>query len=294
MTETQAPNPPFATLQHWNALDARAAADAILPCNGSRAWADNLVSRRPFANPFDLTCTADIVWRALPASDWQQAFDSHPRIGEHHAKSTTPQSLQWSSAEQSAAQLTANTQPELAAANRQYEAKFGRIFIVCATGKSSAEMLALLRTRLSNDPPTELREAAEQQRQITQIRLRKWLARPETPYPMGLTTHILDTALGRPAANVSLTLSHFVGDTWQEISSARTDIDGRCKTLLGDHDLQAHTYKIRFETVDYFAAQQLTSIYPYVEIVFTISDPTQHYHIPLLLTANSYTTYRGS
>jgi len=175
MTETHAAN---STLARWNALDARAAAEAILPCNGSQAWAENLAALRPFQTPFDLTCTADIVWRSLPASAWRQAFDSHPRIGEQHAKSATTQSLTWSSAEQSAAQLSADTQAELAAANRAYEAKFNRIFIVCATGKTAAEMLILLQQRLTNDPPTELREAAEQQRQITQLRLRKWLAAP--------------------------------------------------------------------------------------------------------------------
>jgi 2-oxo-4-hydroxy-4-carboxy-5-ureidoimidazoline decarboxylase len=175
MTQTQASN---STLATWNALDAQAAADAILPCNGSRAWAENLTALRPFETSLDLTCTADIVWRALPASDWQQAFDSHPRIGEQHANSATTQSLQWSSGEQASTQLTTDTQAELAAANRAYEEKFNRIFIVCATGKSATEMLTILRTRLANDPATELREAAEQQRQITQIRLRKWLATP--------------------------------------------------------------------------------------------------------------------
>jgi len=163
------------TLAHWNALDPAAAAEAILPCNGSQAWAAQMAALRPFATAFDLTCTADIVWRSLPEADWQQAFDSHPRIGESHAKAATAASLALSSTEQSAAQLTADTQAELAAANRLYEETFGRIFIVCASGKSAAEMLTILRSRLANDPATELREAAEQQRQITQLRLRKWL-----------------------------------------------------------------------------------------------------------------------
>jgi 2-oxo-4-hydroxy-4-carboxy-5-ureidoimidazoline decarboxylase len=164
------------TLEHWNTLDATTAADLILPCTGSLAWATQLAALRPFATPFDLTCTADIVWRALPAADWQQAFDSHPRIGETHAKSATAASLALSATEQSAAQLTADTEAALAAANRAYEEKFNRIFILCATGKTATEILTHLHHRLSNDPATELREAAEQQRQITQLRLRKWLA----------------------------------------------------------------------------------------------------------------------
>jgi 2-oxo-4-hydroxy-4-carboxy-5-ureidoimidazoline decarboxylase len=164
------------TLAHWNTLTPEAAAAAILPCNGSPAWASQLAALRPFATPFDLTCTADIIWRALPVDAQQQAFDSHPRIGEHQAKSATAASLALSATEQSTAQLTPTTQIELAAANRLYEEKFNRIFIICATGKSADEILTILHHRLRNDPATELREAAEQQRQITQLRLRKWLA----------------------------------------------------------------------------------------------------------------------
>jgi 2-oxo-4-hydroxy-4-carboxy-5-ureidoimidazoline decarboxylase len=168
-----APNP---TLDHWNTLDAPAAADTILPHNGSRAWAEGMAALRPFESPFDLTCTADRVWASLEQHDWHQAFDSHPRIGEHKAKAATEASLAMSANEQSSAQLTDDIQQQLAEANRAYDEKFGRIFIVCATGKTAEQMLALLRNRLANDPSTELREAAEQQRQITQIRLRKWLA----------------------------------------------------------------------------------------------------------------------
>jgi 2-oxo-4-hydroxy-4-carboxy-5-ureidoimidazoline decarboxylase len=163
------------TLTTWNALDPAAATAGILPCNGSRAWAETLTAQRPFATPYDLTCTADIVWRALTPKDWQQAFDAHPRIGERHAKAANAASLALSANEQSEAKLTTSIQQQLAAANRIYEETFGRIFIVCAAGKTAAEMLILLNARLANDPATELHEAAEQQRQITQLRLRKWL-----------------------------------------------------------------------------------------------------------------------
>ena len=111
---------------------------------------------------------------------------------------------------------------------------------------------------------------------------------------MSLSTHILDTALGRPAANVSITLSQLEANTWHDLNTAPTDADGRCKTLLGNQALAAATYKLRFHTEPYFRAQNLPSLYPYIDITFTVTDPTQHHHIPLLLTANSYTTYRGS
>jgi 5-hydroxyisourate hydrolase len=111
---------------------------------------------------------------------------------------------------------------------------------------------------------------------------------------MGLSTHILDTALGRPAANVGLVLSQIQDGVWQEIGRSETDADGRCKTLLGDAPLEAATYKLRFATAEYYTAHNLTGLYPFVEIVFDVANPRQHFHIPLLLTANGYTTYRGS
>ncbi len=120
---------------------------------------------------------ADAVWWGLVESDWREAFNSHPRIGEENAqKSATVESLQWSTREQETAmRADERTKRWLADANRRYEANFGRIFIVCATGKSTPEILAILESRMTNDPTTELREAAEQQRQITQLRLRRWL-----------------------------------------------------------------------------------------------------------------------
>ncbi len=111
---------------------------------------------------------------------------------------------------------------------------------------------------------------------------------------MGISTHILDTALGKPAAGVLLVLLREIGDGWSEIGRGSTDVDGRCRTLLGERALEQATYKLRFETAPYFAAQKNPGLYPYVEIIFAVADPSQHYHIPLLIAANGYTTYRGS
>jgi 2-oxo-4-hydroxy-4-carboxy-5-ureidoimidazoline decarboxylase len=162
-------------LENWNRLEQTYATEAILPCNGSVAWAIGMVNARAFETPQELFAVSDKVWQGLTPSDWQQAFDSHPRIGEHKAKAASEQSLKWSAGEQSTATMDSTTEEKLAAANKEYEHKFGRIFIVCASGKTAAEMLAILNARLANDAATELKEAAEQQRQITQLRLRKWL-----------------------------------------------------------------------------------------------------------------------
>jgi len=163
-------------LARWNALDTEAAAREVLPCCGSRAWAMALAARRPISNETLLLETASSVWLGLYEEEWQEAFDSHPRIGQRKAVQATEQSLRWSAQEQiKAAVIDDAAKIALEDANRRYEERFGRIFIVCATNKSLAEILRILDSRMSNDAITELREAVEQQRQITQLRLRRWL-----------------------------------------------------------------------------------------------------------------------
>jgi 2-oxo-4-hydroxy-4-carboxy-5-ureidoimidazoline decarboxylase len=165
-----------ATLERWNGLDPSLAASEILPCCGSTAWAAELAARRPIADEDHLLIQSDAVWFGLPEAAWQEAFDSHPRIGQQKAKSATEISLGWSATEQSAA-MSADDRAKLALAeaNRRYEEKFHRIFIVCASGKSSQEILTILESRMNNDPITELHAAAEQQREITELRLQRWL-----------------------------------------------------------------------------------------------------------------------
>jgi 2-oxo-4-hydroxy-4-carboxy-5-ureidoimidazoline decarboxylase len=171
---------PYHALIHWNALDAQSAASEVLPCCGSRAWANCLTALRPFEDEQQLYEASDRVWDGLTDDDWREAFDSHPRIGQQRARSATSESLVWSSQEQRAAMSSTGSQGDavklaLAEGNRQYEERFGRIFIVCAAGKSAAEILAILNARMNSTPSLEWREAAEQQRQITQLRLRQWL-----------------------------------------------------------------------------------------------------------------------
>jgi OHCU decarboxylase len=112
----------------------------------------------------------------MEEADWLEAFACHPRIGEGKTAAASTQSATWSEQEQSSTANAANRLlTDLAAGNLRYERRFGFTYIVCATGKGAEEMLTILKRRLSNDRDTELREAAEQQRQIMQIRLRKWL-----------------------------------------------------------------------------------------------------------------------
>jgi OHCU decarboxylase len=159
-------------LANWNAISIEAAAKQILPCCGSIAWARGMASRRPFQNEATLIAASDETWRGLTEADWMEAFHSHPRIGESRALNSSTWAMQ---EQKQVADAGDAVKIALREGNREYEHKFGRIFIVCATGKSAADILEILRRRLQNDEGTEFYEAAEQQRQITQIRLKKWL-----------------------------------------------------------------------------------------------------------------------
>ena len=163
------------SLEYLNALSASEAANEFLKCCGSKRWADAMTRRRPYPNLEDLTLTANKIWWSLEPSDWLEAFRSHPKIGEKKtAEAVSQQAQNWAGQEQAAVQTASReTLDSLAELNQQYEAKFGFIFIVCATGKSADEMLALLRARLNNEIPIELRIAAAEQAKITEIRLKK-------------------------------------------------------------------------------------------------------------------------
>jgi allantoicase len=145
--------------------------ERVLACCGSRAWAAGLRERRPFANFEGLLQSSDDVWAGLPVEDRLEAFAGHPGIGERGGSA-------WSAGEQAGvADAGEDVRRDLEEGNREYDARFGHVFLINATGKSAAEMLQALRRRLGNDPETELAEATEQQRQITRIRLDK-LVRP--------------------------------------------------------------------------------------------------------------------
>ena len=136
-----------------------------------------MTDARPFESLDELLETADHLWWSLSEEDWLEAFRAHPKIGEKKAAAAqSEQARNWSKQEQSAVEeAAAETRTALAEGNLEYEKRFSFIYIVCATGKTSEEMLATLKRRLENDPETELRIAAEEQRKITQLRLEKLL-----------------------------------------------------------------------------------------------------------------------
>jgi 2-oxo-4-hydroxy-4-carboxy-5-ureidoimidazoline decarboxylase len=165
-------------LARWNQLNDEEAVREILACCGAQAWARAVAARRPFQDQTSLIQVSDEVWAGMATQDWMEAFSKHPRIGERRAPQlASAQSAAWSTQEQEKVATAGEAvQLALAEANRQYERRFNNVFIVCATGKTAPEILEILRRRLGNDDATELREAAEEQRKITNIRLRKWLS----------------------------------------------------------------------------------------------------------------------
>jgi OHCU decarboxylase len=155
-------------LARWNAMSTGEAEATMLACCGSKRWARRMARARPFHGEHELFASADRIWRELSEDDWLEAFGAHPRIGARASGQAAD--------EQAGARgATPQTLAALARANREYEERFGRIFIVCASGLSAEEMLDLCRRRLHNGPREELQAAAEEQRKITRLRLKKWL-----------------------------------------------------------------------------------------------------------------------
>jgi allantoicase len=164
-------------LRLLNTLPPAAAEATLRSCCCCVTWAEQVARARPFRDAQHLLETADLIWSSLGKERWLEAFRAHPRIGEHKAEAgQSAEARKWSEQEQStAAQAGAWAKAALLEANRAYEARFGHIFLICATGKSGEEILAGLQQRMNNDPETELRIAAEEQRKVTRLRLEKWM-----------------------------------------------------------------------------------------------------------------------
>ena len=155
-------------MELWQRVDSESIEEAralLAAACGAHRWVDRMLIRRPFGSREALLAVARDEWFSLGEADWREAFSHHPKIGEKTADRVA-------SKEQSRVKdAGAGMLQALADANRAYEKKFGYIFIVCASGRSAEEMLALLQKRLGNQPQTEIRIAAEEQAKITALRL---------------------------------------------------------------------------------------------------------------------------
>jgi 2-oxo-4-hydroxy-4-carboxy-5-ureidoimidazoline decarboxylase len=163
-------------MESWHRLDHAPADEArrfLTSCCGSTRWVELMMARRPFGSADALQAAARDTWAAVSPDDWKEAFSHHPKIGERNLNQAKFAATRHLSAREQAGvdEAAADVLDNLAEANRAYEARFGYIFIVCASGKTAAEMLALVRTRLSNDPAMEIQIAAGEQAKITALRL---------------------------------------------------------------------------------------------------------------------------
>lgn len=264
-----------------------------------------------------------VWWHQTSVAGWLEAFGAHPRIGNAAAlRAKLGSFADMSRDEQSAtAGASEDVFQELADWNGRYEAKFGHVFLIFAAGKSAQTVLESLKTRFESPPHEELLLAATQQMQITERRLaahfNKASTAPQQPPLEGgmqpLTSHVLDTSLGRPAEGVLITVQRAApGSTgpttagvWETIAAQHTNSDGRVPGLLPpSHILPAGRYRVVFGTEDYMTACRgehpgvwpEVPFYPTAAVVFNCAPGQvhQHYHIPLTWNPYGYSTYRGS
>ena len=286
------------TLDDFNMLSSSDAELALSQCCGATRWHRHMRDRMPYQGLQELQSAAISTWYdQCSKADWLEAFTHHPKIGDlDNLKKKFAATADLAGSEQAHVHLASvDLLEKLASANTAYEAKFGYIFIVCATGKSAGEMYALISARMHNTPAQEIRVAMGEQAKITALRLGK-LLNHEIHDIMGrsqITTHILDTSRGMPGEGIGVKLmSHSTEPSL--ISQGISNADGRIEDLLpAGRVLSPGTYTIAFDTQAYFEKLGVESFYPTVEIRFSVTDD-QHYHVPLLLNPFGYSTYRGS
>nr|AKF43377.1 transthyretin-like S-allantoin synthase protein [California macrophylla] len=324
----------------------------FLACCGSSKFAKEMALASPFSSLQAAVATARDIWfNKVDVNGWLEAFDAHPQIGKSAPSNHNSQtSAQWSKGEQSTALATATNSSlqELSDWNARYRQKFGFIFLICASGKSTSEILAELKKRYPNRPIIEFEIAADEQMKVTELRLAKLFATKAEAasaydqHPMTLekkaedrvsiigahltatseapagktfqisartrppiTTHVLDVSQGCPAAGLDVKLDMWMGKQsrpsfdendvggWVLQGFSSTDKDGRSGQLMSIVDaVNPGIYRISFNTGKYCPG----GFFPYVSLIFEIRETQklEHFHVPLLLSPFSFTTYRGS
>ncbi|PAN49344.1 hypothetical protein PAHAL_9G442700 [Panicum hallii] len=306
------------------ATPTRLSVDDVLRVNGSRRFAAAMAAASPFASLADALLAARRIWlNEVDVNGWLEAFAAHPAIG-----TTSPSVSKWSKEEQSAALSTStdSTAQELAEWNARYREKFGFVFMICASGRTAPEVLAELKRRYTNRPIVELENAAQEELKITELRLAKlFSSEPTVPSHTTesptiqsdkaagssnrsrppITTHVLDVARGSPASGIEVHLEMWKDvsappsfrnkdfNGWATLGTSVTNNDGRSGQLMDIvNNVAPGFYRISFNTGKYAPA----GFFPYVSIIFEIkaNQTAEHFHVPLLHSPFSFTTYRGS
>ncbi len=297
------------SISRFNDLPPDIAFDELLSCCASTTWAARVAAGRPYSSANAGILVSDEAVAKLSLTDLKQALSGHPRIGErsperadrHAPAGASARATAWSHREQSGVRAAdAATMRSLAELNQEYERRFDHIYLVCAAGRTAGELADIVRERLGNDAGTEWLVVRSELQKINRIRLARSAGRRRVN---AVSTHVLDTARGRPAAGLPVRLDSLVGSDTTEVGRTVTDADGRVSELV-PNELEPGRYRLVFDTEAYFAGHAAAEpagansagppLYPEVAITFTVTDPAAHYHLPLLLSPFGYSTYRGS
>lgn len=288
-------------LERLNAMPATEFAAALGDVFEHAAWvAEQAASGRPYPTVEALHGGMLQAVTTAPA-DKQLAFiRAHPELGSKVGRTDITADSQ---AEQGALGLDRLSEDEFARFsnfNAAYRDKFGIPFIVCVRRHTRDSILAQYERRLMNDTKSERAVALQEIGFITRLRLAAKAEGPGMPKTDGqLSTHVLDNVSGKPAAGVRIALYEVGASARGLLTQTVTNADGRTDApLISGGPLRIGTYELQFHVGDYFAAQKITASDPafldVVPIRFSIAEPEGHYHVPLLVTPWSYSTYRGS
>lgn len=294
--------------------DGPALRDALRSALAVERWVDEVARHAPFLTAEQLLAAADVAAVGLTGAEIDEALSRHPRIGERPRGQDLD--ARFSRAEQGSPDADdTRLQAVIAAGNARYEERFGRIFVVRAKGRSRAEIAQILDARLGNDDITELAVVARELAEIALLRVRVLTeddmtdgtapaesgdAVPEKTGDSGryagksaITTHVLDIHRGKTAVGMHITLEGFVRGAWHHLDEGLTNEDGRID-VIGPLALEPGHYRLTFDTAEYFEREEQEYFFPVVVVAFDASDPTRHYHVPIMLSPFGYSTYRGS
>lgn len=263
--------------------------------------AEGAAGRRPFATVTDLHQAMMGIVRAAPRETQLAFLRGHPDLAGKAARAGAL--TEDSHREQTSAGLDSLSEEEFARFHRlndAYKAKFGFPFIVCVRRHTRDSILARFERRLAHDAATEFAAAMQEVFYITRLRVAAKVTGEGMPTVNGrLSTHVLDTHAGRPAIGIAVELYEFAGERAHRIATAVTNADGRTdRPLIGGRPLPIGRYELRFAIGNHFRSRGIDSgDPPFLDVVplrFSIAEPEGHYHVPLLCTPWSYSTYRGS
>ncbi len=263
--------------------------------------AEAAAAKRPYATVAALHEGMMAVVRAAPRERQLAFLRGHPDLAGKAARAGTI--TDESRSEQSSVGLDSLGEADFARFHRlndAYVSRFGFPFIVCVRRHTRDSILTQFERRLRHDAATEFAAALQEISFITRLRLAAKVTGEGMPQVNGrLSTHVLDTHAGRPAVGVAIDLFEFSGDTAHRIAAAVTNSDGRTdRPLIGGQPLPIGRYELRFAIGDHFRSRGIEQgDPPFLDIVplrFSIAEPEGHYHVPLLCTPWSYSTYRGS